>query len=194
MSTSVSKRRYILDASIAIKWYLDDEEHVGQARAILAAYVENEITLLAPEHIRYEVPNALLVAANRQRLDLTTAKLAVSNVLATRISTTGDYAMLTSAFDSATRFKCAFYDALYLVMADQFDCPFCPRRPPPAQHARWPLPARGLDRGRRSEIAAYGMSSVLDNSIRTSAKHEAREIGNVAIGDVWPTSQMKRWP
>lgn len=124
MSATVSKRRYVLDASIAFKWYLDDEEHVDDARAILASYVRNEIALLAPEHIRYEVPNALLVAANRQRLDLPTANLAVSNFLATRISTAGDYAMLTSAFDYATRFKCAFYDALYLVMADRFECPF----------------------------------------------------------------------
>ena len=124
MSTSVSKRRYVLDASIAFKWYLDDEEYVEEARAILASYIVNEIAFLAPEHIRYEVPNALLVAANRHRLDLKTANLAVSNFLATRISTAGDYVMLMSAFDYATHFKCAFYDALYLVMADRFECPF----------------------------------------------------------------------
>jgi predicted nucleic acid-binding protein len=124
MQTSISANRYVVDASIAIKWYLDDEEHVAEARAILSAYVDNSIMFLAPEHIRYEVPNALLVAAKRYRLDMTTAQLAVSNFLATRIATAGDYAMLTSAFDYASRFDCAFYDALYLVMADRFDCPF----------------------------------------------------------------------
>jgi predicted nucleic acid-binding protein len=124
MQTRISAARYVVDASVAIKWYLNDEEHVDEARAILAAYVVNDIAFLAPDHIRYEVPNAILASVRRRRLDLPTAKLAVSNFLATRISTASDYTLLTSAYDYAVRYDCAFYDALYLAMADRFDCSF----------------------------------------------------------------------
>ncbi len=124
MQPPISVSRVVVDASIAIKWYLDDEEHVDEARAVLAAYVANEIAFLAPDHIRYEVPNAILVAARRRRIELPTAKLAVSNFLVMRIATAGSYTLLNSAYDDAVRYGCAFYDALYLALADQWDCSF----------------------------------------------------------------------
>ncbi len=116
MQPSISANRVVVDASIAIKWYLDDEEHVDEARAVLAAYVANEIAVLAPDHIRYEVPNAILVAVRRRRLELPTAQLAVSNFLVMRIATAGSYTLLNSAYDVAVRYGCAFYDALYLAL------------------------------------------------------------------------------
>lgn len=124
MQPRISANRVVVDASVAIKWYLDDEEHVDEARAVLAAYVANEIAFLAPDHIRYEVPNAILVAARRRRIDPATAKLAVSNFLVTRMAMAGSYSLLNDAYDYAMRYECAFYDALYLALADQWDCPF----------------------------------------------------------------------
>ncbi len=39
--------RYVLDASVAVKWHLDDEDHAEQALAVLADYESGRISLAA---------------------------------------------------------------------------------------------------------------------------------------------------
>src|SRR5690242_8098180 len=56
----------VLDASVAAKWYLTDEQFVAESRVLFDRFVDGSPALVAPLHIQYEVPNAIIVAARRQ--------------------------------------------------------------------------------------------------------------------------------
>ena len=53
---------FVLDASVAAKWYLDDEELVGIARNFLIRFFTKEIEFHAPELLRYELGHILYKA------------------------------------------------------------------------------------------------------------------------------------
>lgn len=116
--------RLVVDASVVTKWYLNDEDHVFHATVIAREFADNRIRLLAPDHIRYETVNAILNASRRGRFDPLSAMNAVSGFLGLKIQTVSDDRLLIRAFESATRYGCAFYDALYLALADEAQCAF----------------------------------------------------------------------
>lgn len=63
-----SASTYVIDASIAMKWYLNDEDHITQALTFFTAYTEGRVVLIAPDHIRYELANSLRSAARAKRI------------------------------------------------------------------------------------------------------------------------------
>lgn len=60
----------IIDASVVLKGFFPDEAGHGQALALIRAYAQEEIRLLAPTLLPYEVTNAVLQAIKRDRIDL----------------------------------------------------------------------------------------------------------------------------
>ena len=86
---SVTLPRYIVDASIAIKWLLDDEDLTLESREILFEFQEGQIDLLAPDHLYYEVLNALRTVHMMRmgRLDARDAEDAVHSFLSLAIPT-----------------------------------------------------------------------------------------------------------
>lgn len=47
-----------MDASVATKWHLGDEDHTEAALHIFSDYLHSRVSLLAPDHLRYEVSSA----------------------------------------------------------------------------------------------------------------------------------------
>ncbi len=113
----------VLDASVGIKWYFADEEDNSLAREILRAYLADELGLVAPTHIHYEVFNALMVASRLRmpRLTQDDAIQAMEEFLRLAIPTITDDALLRSARTVAFRYGCAFYDGLYLALAERLN-------------------------------------------------------------------------
>ncbi len=64
----MSGKRVVLDASVALKWRLRDEEATQQADALLEDFLAGKLVLLTPTLFDYEIANALRVAVTRQRL------------------------------------------------------------------------------------------------------------------------------
>jgi predicted nucleic acid-binding protein len=64
----VSVKRIVIDASVALKWRLRDEEATSQADALLDDFLADKLALLTPTLFDYEITNALRVAVTRQRL------------------------------------------------------------------------------------------------------------------------------
>ena len=112
------RQGYVLDASIAVKWHLDDEEHTDRAAAVLADYRYGRVALIAPEHIRYEVPNAIRVAARSRRLSYHQGRAAIGLFFAWRVPTSSSDGLILAAYDIAERVGCAFDDGLYLALAE----------------------------------------------------------------------------
>jgi predicted nucleic acid-binding protein len=116
---------YVVDASVAVKWHLQDEKHTTQALALLRGFVNGEFDLLAPEHIRYEVANAITVATQRSpaRLTYEQGAEAIAEFLDLSLTTLNDSELLNAAYPLTRTYNCAFYDAVYLALAQRVHRP-----------------------------------------------------------------------
>jgi predicted nucleic acid-binding protein len=52
------RQALVLDASVAVKWHLNDESDADAAALLLARFSTGDVPLIAPDHIRYEIANA----------------------------------------------------------------------------------------------------------------------------------------
>ena len=103
----------VLDASIAVSWFLDDEFD-ARSRHLLGRLRQDEG--IVPQHWHYEIRNALLVAERRGRATMseTEERLDSLNELPIR---TDQQADLKEALRLARAHRLSFYDALYLELA-----------------------------------------------------------------------------
>ena len=118
--------RLVVDASVAVKWYLLDEDHADKAGALLSRFLQDEIELAAPEQIRYEVASAITVATRGRapRLTLEQGRRAIEEFLAVQLDTVRGGRIVRLAYSLAHEYDCAFYDALYLALAQEMGVPF----------------------------------------------------------------------
>lgn len=122
MSTS-SLPRYIVDASVAVKWHLRDEADTNHADLLLEDFSRGRVHLLAPDHIRYEVPSAIRNATRRSRLPVDQGRAMIEEFLDWRLTTVGSDAIIVEAYRQAFRFGCSLYDGLYVALAERARCP-----------------------------------------------------------------------
>ena len=117
--------RLVVDASVVAKAYLRDEEHSEVADQLLLAFAAGTVELLAPQYILYEVPSTILNAVRQRRLSSERGLVAVNEFLSLPLPTVGDDATLVGlvrrAHELAQRLGCRLYDALYLVVAVEFE-------------------------------------------------------------------------
>jgi len=115
----------VVDASVAVKWHLTDEED-ADAAALLAHFAQGMVTLVAPDQIRYEVPNAIAVATlgRSPRLTREQGREAIEEFLALGLPTVADDRLITDAYPLVQRHGCAFYDALYVALAQRLAIAF----------------------------------------------------------------------
>jgi predicted nucleic acid-binding protein len=124
MSASASSRsRFVVDASVAVKWHLPDEPDVEPAAAVLADYREGRVALIAPSQLRYEVPSAIRNAVRTNRVTPSEGRSAITNFLAWRVPTVADDEMIEAGYGHSLRFNCSLYDGLYVALASILDCP-----------------------------------------------------------------------
>ena len=112
----------IVDASVSLKWALNDEEYVAQAVALRDAAVrERRFEMLAPSLWVYEVANGLIVAARRGRIGVATGERALRLILALGVRLVDPAPV--DVYREAERHGIAAYDAAYLVLARALDAP-----------------------------------------------------------------------
>jgi predicted nucleic acid-binding protein len=109
----------VVDASVAAKWHLTDEEFSDEAIAVLRNASEGRLALLAPDQIRYEVASSIAVATRGQhpRLSQEDGQRAIEEFLATDILLESDGDLILDAYRLVHQFGCAMYDALYVALA-----------------------------------------------------------------------------
>jgi predicted nucleic acid-binding protein len=111
--------RYVLDASVAAKWFLPraHETLVEEALALLSDYASDRVSLIAPDLLWPEFGNILWKAVNRQRLSTAQAHEAIAELLALEIVSVASSPLLDNAFTIASTFDRTVYDALYIAVA-----------------------------------------------------------------------------
>lgn len=114
---TAAPRRAVVDASVALKWQLDDEEDVDAARALRDDFiVQNTVSLSAPTLFRYEITNGIWAAALRARLKPAIARQALRNLLDCDVE--AHEPDPERVLDLALKHKVAAYDAAYLAVAE----------------------------------------------------------------------------
>jgi predicted nucleic acid-binding protein len=116
----------VVDASVAVKWHLQDEAFVPQADLLLTRFTQGKTNLLAPDYIRYEVPAAITVASRgtTPRIRQAQAQEAIEEFLALELTTVGSNELILAAYHVVHQYEVAFYDGLYLAVAQRLGLPF----------------------------------------------------------------------
>jgi predicted nucleic acid-binding protein len=110
---------WVVDASVATKWHLLDEEFANEARAYFVAYSAAEAQIVAPHLIRYEVASAIESARRSGRIDRQSANQETEAFLRLPLHSARDEDWLLSrAAELAEAAGGSLYDAVYLATAE----------------------------------------------------------------------------
>ncbi|MBI5213773.1 MAG: type II toxin-antitoxin system VapC family toxin [Nitrospirae bacterium] len=60
--------RIVADSSVALKWWLDDEEFIEEAKLLLKKAIAGDIEIVVPELWYCEITNGIIVAVKRNRI------------------------------------------------------------------------------------------------------------------------------
>ncbi|MEK7277911.1 MAG: type II toxin-antitoxin system VapC family toxin [Chloroflexota bacterium] len=113
----MSDKRVVVDASVALKWFLRDEEVVPQADALLDDLLASRLSLLVPTIFDYEIANALKVAAVRGRLPESDARTALDKFRLYLIERADFIPIQSSTFQLALKHQRSVYDSAYITLA-----------------------------------------------------------------------------
>ena len=110
---------YVLDASVAAKWFLPAayEPLSAEALRLLRLYARAQVSLLVPDLFFPEFSNIFWKAERRGRCNASTADLAVSEILRGGFSTFPTSPLIEPAFQIARTFDRTVYDCIYVALA-----------------------------------------------------------------------------
>lgn len=111
-------KRIIIDASVVLKWYLADEGYSQKALSILDKYVSNEIDILAPSLLEYEVINGLVIAKKRGRIQEKKILTAIDGFMSLEIKLINLSLNYPKVIHYCKIYNRSAYDASYLALAD----------------------------------------------------------------------------
>lgn len=106
----------MIDSSVVLKWVLDDEDHVPQARALRdACLIEGGVEFHAPLLLPYELTHAIRNAAINNRLPEGLVREALAALLEVPIELHETDPL--AAFDIALGMTVSGYDACYVALS-----------------------------------------------------------------------------
>lgn len=118
---SREQKPLVVDASVALKWQLDDEEHIPQATALRDDfYAQGAIKAIAPHLLVYEIINGIATATRQKRVAPHMAIEAMSNLIALGIELREIEPL--RVLELALQHNLAAYDAAYLALAEAEGC------------------------------------------------------------------------
>jgi len=115
--------RIVIDASVALKWYLADEEHSQKALGLLDKYVSNELDILAPSLLEYEVINGLVIAKKRGRIQEDKILMAIDGFISLELKLKNLSLYYPRVIHYCKVGNRSAYDASYLALADKEKIP-----------------------------------------------------------------------
>ncbi|MFA5014750.1 MAG: type II toxin-antitoxin system VapC family toxin [Actinomycetota bacterium] len=115
------KRKYVLDASVIIKWYyFENELDLEIADYIHGKVIGDEIIIASPDLMVYEVLNFFIFKLKipyKKIADMLSELDDIIFIISTDIS------IQKKAFEISRKIKKPIYDSLYLALSQSLDCP-----------------------------------------------------------------------
>jgi len=107
----------LIDASVALKWRLRDEEATQQADELMDDFLAGRLELLTPTLFDYEIANALRVAVTRGRLSEQDAAAALADFAQHNIIRCDFSGICNRTFELSGQHKRSAYDCAYMALA-----------------------------------------------------------------------------
>ncbi len=115
------KRKYILDASVIIKWYFfENESDLEGANYIHEKVTRDEIIIASPDLMIYEVLNFFIFKSKIPSGKIADILSELNDIIFI-INT--DISVQKKAFEISRKIKNTIYDSLYLALSQSLDCP-----------------------------------------------------------------------
>lgn len=111
--------RLVLDASVALKWFLGDEKYGDQALGLLDRFVRGELDLVAPSLMVYEIINGLVIAQRKGRIAEERILSSISGFLNLGITFLDVAGLQARVLHFCRVYNRSAYDASYLAVAEQ---------------------------------------------------------------------------
>jgi len=111
-------RRYVVDASVAVKWFVP-EVHSEEALRLLSSGRD----LLAPDLLPAEFGNILWKKTRRGEIEVAQAVEIIRALAEVPFHLSSSSILLESAYLLAHKFQRTVYDSLYLSLAIVEECP-----------------------------------------------------------------------
>lgn len=116
----VVKNKIILDASVIIKWFIDEED--GDKAILYLDYLQNnQITIIVPSLIFYELGNVLI--SKKASVDMAGETIAMLQNLGLEIADIGLQAF-RKIYQNSLEYALSFYDAAYITLFQKENCEF----------------------------------------------------------------------
>lgn len=112
-------KRIVVDASVALKWFLSDEQFGQAALSLLDKYVSFELEIIAPSLLSYEVLNGLSIAQQRGRVETEKTVMAFEGFVELEIAKKNIFSIYNKIIHFSKSFNLSIYDASYLGVADE---------------------------------------------------------------------------
>lgn len=114
----------MVDANVVAKLYLRDEQYAAKADLLFSRFQRGEVQLIAPRLITYEVPVAIKRGAVRVKAAKEVWQAALSSFESLGLTVVDDSDAKYEATRLAINYACTYYDALYLLLAEDLGCRF----------------------------------------------------------------------
>jgi predicted nucleic acid-binding protein len=116
-----SINKYIVDASVALKWYYRKNEDDLEKADMLYGYLwSDKDILMAPELLVYEILNTLRLKKGLASDDV---KKIISNIYQVMFLLNTDKEFLEKAFECSRKFNISLYDSIYITFSEKHNAP-----------------------------------------------------------------------
>lgn len=110
----------IIDTSVAVKWLnRDNENNLDKADKIMEDAKAGRVELLAPELIKYEIGNVLLLSKKISTNDVGNLLKIFYSLPITFVTESEELAKM--AYELASNLKITYYDACFMSLANQYN-------------------------------------------------------------------------
>ncbi|MBI4130507.1 type II toxin-antitoxin system VapC family toxin [Candidatus Roizmanbacteria bacterium] len=114
--------KIVLDSSLVAKWYLRDESDIHIADTIVGDYLTDTIQIYFPPLVIYEIGNILFTASLLKRITKSDGEKSFNNFIQHPFEYKNP--IYTNVLKLAYQFIITFYDAAYIALAKDLNCPF----------------------------------------------------------------------
>jgi predicted nucleic acid-binding protein len=109
---------YVLDASVAAKWYLPfGEDLVEESVHLLDEFKSDQTRFTVPDLFWPEMGSIFWKAVRAKRISVRSADEALHSLSELQLPTVPSYPLLRNAYTIATHFQCTVYDCIYVALA-----------------------------------------------------------------------------